>query len=71
VAQSLHSIFQDYAAWSSGDRKRGSSSGSLLEAAGLDSAEADGRTQDAVPADWQECNADGVPVADGQHAGRS
>ena len=71
VARPLHSNIQDYAAWSSGDRKRGSSSGSLLAAAGLDSTESDGYKQDAVPADWQQCDAGGVPVRDTQQAGRS
>lgn len=61
---------QDYAAWSSGDRKRGSGGGSLLAAAGLDGEKFDA-TQDVVPSDWQQCDANGVPMVDAQQAGRS
>lgn len=60
----VYTSMQDYAAWSSGDPMRGSSSGGLLAAAGLDMTESEtAEEQTEVPSNWQPCDAEGRAVA--------
>lgn len=56
---------QDFKAWSTGDPKRGSSGGGLLELAdfGGDDGRESGEAATSIPDDWQPCTKQGQPVA--------
>jgi len=57
---------QDFTAWSTGDPKRGSAGGGLLELADFGGGGGDGESGEAatsIPEDWQPCTKQGQPVA--------
>lgn len=57
----LTCVVQDFVAWSSGDPKRGTGAGGLLEAAGLEAA-GGAEAAEEIPAEWEACDKEGKPL---------